>query len=113
MGVVAETLAKSGTPVPATRTLRAEGQRLALLGWDQDRLREVVHDHDWTNAGAGAVVTWLRELTEPPPAPVPPRPRPAWCGDCDQASRLLVDEQGRPRRGQACPTCSPALAGVP
>lgn len=33
------------------------------------------------------------------------RRRPVWCGQCDRATRLVEDEQGRP--GQ-CPACHPA-----
>jgi hypothetical protein len=54
---------------------------------------------------------WLTTSTPAPPHPrrrpreVPARP--AWCGSCDERTRLVEDDEGRPSR---CSTCSPPTA---
>ena len=107
--VVVDELQRTATPKPGRRPLTNECRRLMHLGWSPDQLRTAVRTHDWSGARAGAVIAWLRDLAEPPAPTAVPRPRPEWCGDCDQASRLLLDDEQRPRRGHPCPTCNPTL----
>lgn len=90
------------------RVLHAEAARLAADAWTPDQLRSALGAHDWAGARAGAVVAWLRDLTpdhRPAPAPAPRLP---WCGDCDPASRRLLDAEERPIAGSCCPACGGA-----
>lgn len=92
-------------PKPSAKTLQRECHRLAELGWTREVLEHQAREHDWTGARAGAVIAWLRDLDGPPPAVRIPAARPAHCGTCDPGTRLLLDDNGRPRRGHPCPTC--------
>lgn len=48
----------------------------ADAGWTPELLRAAAHRHDWSHAGAGAVVEWARDIAAtPPPAPDAPRVR--------------------------------------
>ena len=112
--VVAEELQRTATAKPGRRPLTNECRRLMHLGWSPDQLRTAIRTHDWSGARAGAVIAWLRDLTEPPRAGLPrQRERPAHCGSCDPASRLVLDDHGRPRRGQPCPECHPDRQEIP
>lgn len=113
-GLVVVVVDGIGGRAPAARrdVLRRECRRLADEGWTAEQLGTVVGANDWSGAGAGAVVSFLRGLT---PADKPSRQargggkgRPEWCGVCEEVTRLVEDPStGRQRR---CPDCHP-LAG--
>jgi hypothetical protein len=96
-------------PRPGRRVLRRECARLAADGWLPEALTQQLDKHDWTGAGAGAVVAWLRDL-HTPAQPQRPVERPEWCGRCVESTRLLEDpESGVPRR---CDRCHPSTRGT-
>jgi hypothetical protein len=95
---------KGKASIPGRTTLRRECSRLARLQWTPVQLQAVVEGHDWTGAGAGAVITFLRQLQAPGTALNAVQDRPAWCGRCNETTRLLESPQGGVQR---CPTCHP------
>lgn len=93
-------------PTPGRTQLRKELSRLGRLQWTAVQLHAAVEGHDWRGARAGAVITFLRQLQAPGTAREAPQERPAWCGACNEATRLLEDPETHvPRR---CPTCHPS-----
>jgi hypothetical protein len=107
VGVVVREL-QGRAPLPAARTLRARCAELAAAAWTPDQVARLVREHDWSGARAGAVVALLRDPGTPPaPGRGGAASRPAWCGACDESTRLLES----PETGvQRCPTCHPLSA---
>lgn len=116
VGVVVEQI-QGKAPAPAPRTLRQACAGMLERGWKPDQVRKLVREHDWSGARAGAVVTLLRTSGNPSsPARRRAVSRPAWCGRCDEPTRLLeVPQAGSLSRTRTvkCPTCHPSSAGRP
>jgi hypothetical protein len=104
--VVVVGITKGGAKAPGRPVLRKECGRLARLQWKPVQLQAVVEGHDWRGAGAGAVISFLRQLQSPSSAAQEAaQDRPDWCGACDRSTRLLEDPETHvPRR---CPNCHP------
>lgn len=109
-GVVARIRKGNGVGAPSERTLHAELERLAVLGWDAETLERVMRAHDWHGIRAGGVIAWLRDQAEPPASGARTAgERSAWCGACDEPTRFVEGADGRMRR---CPDCHPAATGL-
>jgi hypothetical protein len=85
-------------------------QLLDQLGWPRTEIRRRLAGVETADAPGAAALTRLDALTRQDPPRSPPK-RPAWCGQCDQRTRLREDPQGddRPYR---CPECHPSTAAA-
>ena len=76
---------------------------LAQHGWPRTEIRNQLSGVETADKPGAAALTRLDALaTQNPPSPPPPRP--AWCGQCDQRTRLREDQlrDGRPYRCRMC-----------
>ena len=93
--------------IPTALTRRVE--TLERRGWTRNEIRDRLAGTETADKPGAAALTRLDALTRQDPPPPPPK-RPAWCGQCDQRTRLREDPQGddRPYR---CPECHPLHRG--
>lgn len=94
--------------------IRRACEPLVAAGVTAEVVDRLATEHDWTGAGPGAVIVWLRgDVLAAIEDQVPPRPAaawPPWCGECDDPHSRWVP--GASGSGVArCPRCHPRAEG--
>jgi hypothetical protein len=100
-------------------TLTRACARLPRQGWTPELLAAAVQGHDWSGAGPGALVTWLRHLDAPVTRASGTGRRPAFtacpehpehpAGRCPECAKECVPAGGRLRKARRTSTRVPGI----